>query len=273
MHVDHDVAGQREQNVVELEAVPRPPRHVKLKGRAHAPQRRLLRLVGDTGCAVHVVHLSAAEALEPLAEARRKGLPVTVEPCPHYLSVAAEEVPDGATDFKCAPPIRERENGERLWEGLSSGLIDQVASDHSPAPPELRCRDSGDFFSAWGGISSLQLLLPAFWTQAHRRGHDLTRLAAWTSEAPARLAGLGHRKGRLAPGFDGDLVIWDPAGTFTVAEEALHHRHPSTPYRGRTLRGRVLRTFVRGTQVFDGSGGGPAFPAEPRPGQWLRRGK
>ncbi len=231
----------------------------------------VLRLSAETGCPVHIVHLSAAEALEPLAAARRSGVPVTVETCPHYLTFAAEEIADGATEFKCAPPIREAENRERLWDGLADGLIDQVSSDHSPAPPEMKRRGGGDFLAAWGGIASLQLLLPALWSAARHRGHGLPRLAAWLCEAPARLAGLHRRKGRLAPGFDADLVVWDPDGTFVVSGEALHQRHPETPYEGRRLHGRVLRTFLRGTEVFDGTGAEARFPSGRAAGRWLRR--
>ncbi len=231
----------------------------------------VLRLSAETGCPVHVVHLSAADALEPVAAARRSGIPVTVETCPHYLTFAAEEIADGATEFKCAPPIREEANRARLWNGLADGLIDQVASDHSPAPPAMKRGGGGDFLAAWGGIASLQLLLPAVWSAARGRGHDLPRLATWVCEAPARLAGLGARKGRLAPGFDADLVIWEPERAFVVRGEALHHRHPQTPYQGRTLHGRVLRTFLRGVQVFDGTGAEPAFPPARPSGRWLPR--
>lgn len=231
----------------------------------------LLRLSARTGCPVHVVHLSAADALDPLGEARRSGVPVTVETCPHYLTFRAEEIADGATEFKCAPPIRDAANRERLWRGLVEGIVDQVASDHSPAPPALKRGGDGDFLRAWGGIASLQLLLPALWSAARDRGHEPARLVAWVCEAPARLAGLAERKGRLAPGFDADLVIWRPEEAFVVRPKRLYHRHPHTPYAGRTLHGRVLRTLVRGVEVFDGSGDRDDFPAAPPVGRWLRR--
>ena len=162
--------------------------------------RLLIRLARKTGGRVHIVHLSTARALGEIAEARRSGVRVSVETCPHYLHFAAEDVPDGATEFKCAPPIRSRENRELLWQGLVTGEIDLVASDHSPSPPELKCRDSGDFLNAWGGISSLPLTLPVVWTGARSRGVALEALPRWLSEGPARLAGLADRKGHLRAG-------------------------------------------------------------------------
>ena len=227
----------------------------------------VLELCRATGCAVHVVHLSSAGALDALARARASGLPVTVETCPHYLTFAAEQIADGATAFKCAPPIREGENRERLWDGLASGIIDFVASDHSPAPPALKRLESGDFLTAWGGIASLELLLAATWTAARARGHGPEQLARWLAAGPARLAGIGNRKGRIAPGCDADLVIWDPEPTLTVDPTRLHHRHPITPYAESRLSGVVLQTFLRGTCVYERGRflGGPG-------GQWIRRG-
>ncbi len=225
----------------------------------------VLSLCKETGCPVHIVHLSAASALDAIGEARRAGLAVTVETCPHYLSFAAEDIPDGATAFKCAPPIRERANRERLWAGLAGGVIDVVASDHSPAPPALKCLDSGDFAHAWGGIASLELSLAATWTAASARGHTPSDLARWLAEGTARLARLAHRKGRIAPGYDADLVVWDPDASFTVDPARLHHRHPVTPYAGMRLSGVVRRTFVRGTCVYDGG----AFPARSI-GRWVK---
>lgn len=226
----------------------------------------LLRLAGKTGCAVHVVHLSAARGLEPLAAARAAGTAVTVETCPHYLCFAAEDIPDGATAFKCAPPIRERDNREQLWSGLRSGDLDFVASDHSPAPPVLKCLDSGDFVAAWGGVASLELALAAVWTGGRARGATLVEVARWLAAAPARRAGLEGRKGRLAPGLDADLAIWDPEATFTVDPTRLHQRHPVTPYAGMTLWGVVRETFVRGVRVYENG----RFPSPPV-GRWLRR--
>lgn len=226
----------------------------------------LVRLSEETGCRIHIVHLSAAEALEPIARARAAGAPVTCETCPHYLMFAAEEIRDGATAFKCAPPIREAANRERLWEALGDGRIDLVASDHSPCPPELKRLEEGDFSKAWGGIASLQLLLAATWTEARRRGHGLEALAGWVCERPARFAGLADRKGRIEPGLDADLIVWDPEARFAVEPEALHHRHPVTPYEGRELRGRVEHAFVRGVPVV-----GRGELATERPGRWVRR--
>jgi len=226
----------------------------------------LLQLSTRTGCAVHVVHLSAADGLEPLAAAREAGTAVTVETCPHYLMFAAEEIPDGATAYKCAPPIRERNNREELWAGLRAGTIDFIASDHSPAPPTLKCLDSGDFGAAWGGVASLELALPAVWTGARARGATLADGARWLAAGRARRAGLDGRKGRLAAGLDADLVIWDPDEPFTVDPAHLHQRHPVTPYAAQTLWGVVRETFVRGVRVYENG----RFPSPPV-GQWLRR--
>jgi allantoinase len=216
--------------------------------------RRVLAICAETACAVHIVHLSAAEALPDLRSARARGLPVTVETCPHYLTFAAEEIADGATELKCAPPIRGGANRERLWEALREGVIDLVASDHSPCPPALKGREAGDFSSAWGGIASLQLAPAALWTGARERGFTPADLARWMSERPARLAGLAGRKGAIVPGADADLVVWDAEAEWTVAGARLHHRHPLTPYEGRTLRGVVRATFVRGVRVFERGG-------------------
>lgn len=212
----------------------------------------LVRLCVETGCPVHIVHLSSATALPLLRAARSRGHPITVETCPHYLCLAAEEVGDGDTWFKCAPPIREASNRDLLWAGLAEGVIDGVVTDHSPCTPELKCPDTGDFMEAWGGIASLEIGLPAVWTAARARGHGLTDLVRWMCAAPARLAGLSHRKGALAVGLDADLVAFDPDATRVVDPAALHHRHPVTPYRGRTLHGAVTATWVRGQRVFDG---------------------
>jgi allantoinase len=202
--------------------------------------RLMMRLCEETGCRVHIVHLSAAEALPDLRAARRRGLPVTVETCPHYLCFAAEDVRDGATDLKCAPPIRDRANRERLWEALASGDIDLIASDHSPCPPALKRHDTGDFMAAWGGIASLELGLSVVWTLASERGIGIERVARWMCEAPAELAGFGGRKGAIAPGYDADLIAFDDRATWTIEAGALHQRHPVTPYAGRTVRGRVV---------------------------------
>ncbi len=219
----------------------------------------LLRLVREFRAPVHVVHLSAAGAARLVAEAQREGLPLSAETCPHYLSLEAEGVPDGRTEWKCAPPVRDRANRDALWDALRSGALSMIVSDHSPCPPEMKRLDHGDFGAAWGGIASLQLSLPVVWTEACARGFRLTDLSRWMSREPARLAGLAARKGRLAPGYDADMVVFDADAQFAVEPQALQHRHKLTPYAGRTLRGVVRRTFVRGRCVYDrGSFASPA---------------
>ena len=195
-----------------------------------------------------MLHLSSADALPTLAGARRDGVAVSVETCPHYLSFDAETIPDGATQFKCCPPIREAANRERLWSGLTDGVIDLVVSDHSPCAPELKRLDAGDFGAAWGGITSLQLSLPAVWTAARARGHRLAEVARWMAERPADLAGLSG-KGRIAVGGDADLCVLAPDTTFVVDPARLRHRHPVTPYAGRRLAGVVRGTWLRGRRV------------------------
>ncbi|WP_214406365.1 allantoinase AllB [Pseudonocardia lacus] len=203
----------------------------------------LLELAAVTGARVHVVHLSSADALDRLAKARADGVRVSAETCPHYLTLAADEVPDGDTRFKCCPPIRDAGNRDRLWRALAEGTIDLVVSDHSPCTPELKRLDVGDFGLAWGGIASLQLGLPLVWTQARARGHGLADVVRWMSQRPAELVGLAG-KGGIAVGNDADLVVFAPDEEFVVGE--LHHRNPVTPYSGRTLRGVVRATYLRG---------------------------
>jgi allantoinase len=231
-------------------------RHLASRPRAweHDAIRLMIGLCRETGCRVHIVHLSSADALPMIARARDLGLPLSVETCPHYLTFAAEEIPDGDTRFKCAPPIRERENRERLWEGLRRGLIDTIGSDHSPAPPELKLMATGDICRAWGGIASLQLALPAVWTEASRRGFTIGDLTAWMARRPAELVGLSSRKGEIAAGRDADLVVFDPDSTFTVDPASLYHRHRATPYEGRLLSGRVETTYLRGFPAYRSGG-------------------
>jgi allantoinase len=211
----------------------------------------LARLCRQTGARIHVVHLSSAGSITEIERAQAEGFPLSAETCPHYLFFSAEEVPDGATEFKCAPPIRDRANREQLWAGLESGAVGMVVSDHSPSPPEGKSRDTGDFLSAWGGISSLQLRLPAVWTAARERGHSFERLAEWLCAAPARLGGVDRHKGVIAPGCDADFVVWNPDETFEVRPESIHHRHKLSPYLGRTLAGVVESTFLAGEKIFE----------------------
>lgn len=220
----------------------------------------VLETARDTGVRVHILHVSTADAIELLAAARAEGMSVTSETCPHYLALAAEDVPAGATEFKCCPPIRDRANSDRLWVGLQSGVIDCVVSDHSPAPPDLKLRDTGDFAKAWGGIASLQLSLPVVWTTARDRGVRLTELVRWMAAGPARLAGLAS-KGRIAVGYDADLVAFAPDATFVVEPGLLEHRHTLTPYAGRRLTGVVRRTWLRGREIFGPGQAAAAGPA------------
>ncbi len=214
----------------------------------NAAVEALIDLARRVDCRVHVLHLSSAEALPLIAAARRDGVRLTAETCPHYLTLTAEEVPDGATVFKCCPPIRESGNREALWQGLLDGTVDCVVSDHSPSTADLKHLDTGDFGAAWGGISSLQLGLPAVWTDARRRGAALTDVVRWMASGPARLAGLST-KGAVAPGHDADFAVLAPDESFTVDPAALHHRNPVTAYAGRTLTGVVRSTWLRGEQI------------------------
>jgi allantoinase len=191
-----------------------------------------------------------------LKAAKAQNSKVTVETCPHYLTLESEQIPDGATEFKCAPPIREHSNRNHLWTAIYDGVIDFIATDHSPCLPAMKLKtqginDEGNFLRAWGGIASLQLSLPAVWTEARSRGYAVSRVAEWLCAAPARLAGLDHRKGRIAPGCDADLVIWNPDARFTVDPMKLEHRHKITPYTGRALLGVVEVTFLRGIKIFE----------------------
>ncbi|HEX8774689.1 MAG TPA: allantoinase AllB [Pyrinomonadaceae bacterium] len=217
----------------------------------------LIRLGRETGARLHVVHHSSSDSLEQLREAKADGLPLTVETCPHYLWFAAEDVPDAATEFKCCPPIRERENQRKLWEALAAGVIDMVVSDHSPCPPEMKRRDTGDFMEAWGGISSLQLRLPVLWTLVRERGLSINQLVEWAARAPARLVGLDKRKGAIREGCDADITIWNPYATFRVEPSVIEHRHKLTPYAGQTLYGVVETVYLRGVKVYDGGEFGP----------------
>jgi len=210
----------------------------------------MIRLSEEFDVHVHIVHVSAAEALPLIRDAKKRGVRITAETCPHYLVFCAEEISDGATEYKCAPPIRERANNELLWEALKDGTLDFVATDHSPAPPDIKEQQSGDFMKAWGGIAGLQFLLPAFWTGAKERGFSLEDVARLLCERPAQFLGL-KQKGRIEAGCDADLVIWDPEASFVVKEEDIQHRHKLTPYAGQNLLGVVERTIVRGNVIYE----------------------
>ncbi|MEV0564996.1 allantoinase AllB [Dactylosporangium sp. NPDC050588] len=209
-----------------------------------------LSVAAAAGVRVHILHLSAADALPLLREAAAGGVRVTAETCPHYLTLDAHAVPDGATEFKCCPPIRDAVNQDGLWAGLADGTITVVVSDHSPSTPDLKRRESGDFAAAWGGIASLQVGLSAVWTEAQDRGFTLADVVRWMALGPADLVGL-TRKGRIAVGADADLVAFAPDEPFVVDATALHHRHPVTPYAGAALRGVVHTTWLRGVPVGD----------------------
>jgi allantoinase len=211
----------------------------------------MIRLSREFDTRVHIVHLSSADAIPVLREAQAAGVKITAETCPHYLHFAAEDVPAGATEFKCCPPIRERDNREELWEGLRDGTIGLIVSDHSPCPGEMKVRETGDFMKAWGGIASLQLRLPVVWTEARRRGFTLLDLTRWLCANPARQVGFETRKGSIAVGCDADLVIWNPAAQFPVTASSLYHRHKITPYAGEVLSGVVEQTFLRGRKIID----------------------
>jgi allantoinase len=240
----------------------------------------LLELCRQHRFRLHIVHLSTAKALPLLAAARREGLPLTVETCPHFLHCTAEEIPDGATLFKAAPAIRSAANRELLWQALRDGIIDLIATDHSPCPPHMkRLRLSEDqatqsgpdhgqadgrFDLAWGGIASLSTALSVVWTECKRRELSLRQLAEWTSAAPARLAGLSTQVGSIEPGKHANLVAFDPDATFTVTPEMLHYRHKISPYMGERLRGVVRSTWLRGQRVFSRSDTGDVFAVTAR---------
>jgi len=204
---------------------------------------------GDN-CKVHIVHLSSDEALDIIADAKREGLRFSAETCPHYLTLASENIPDGKTLFKCCPPIRENSNREHLWQAITDGRLDFIVSDHSPCTPQLKHIDTGDIEKAWGGISALQFGLPLIWTEAKERGFTLVDLARLMSSETAKFAGLDSIKGQIAVGFHADFLVFDPNKSYTISNEMIKHRHKITPYVGRTVTGQVLHTYVRGYHVY-----------------------
>ena len=228
----------------------------------------VIRLAREFKARVHIVHLSSERSVALIRRAKKEGVRITAETCPHYLFFASDSIANGRTEFKCAPPIRESHNNKKLWTALEKGVIDFVVSDHSPSPPEMKCLDSGDFFKAWGGIASLQLGLPAMWTKMRARKYSLNHIAQWMSAGPARLAGLEARKGAIAEGYDADIVIWNPDKNFTVHQNMLWHRHKLTPYLKKRLYGEVETTFLRGEMIYAQG----RFIGKPK-GALLRRGE
>lgn len=255
-----EVAGPIDEAMRELKTTPAGWRHY-IAYLASRPQiaesdaiALLFRMAEEFRTPIHVVHLSSAAAtLMLLKSARRQGLPITVETCPHYLWFASEEIPDGATEYKCAPPIRRSDNRERLWKALEEGIIDIVVTDHSPCPPAMKHREEGRFDLAWGGIASLGLSLPVMWTALRQRGFSAPsaaeRIGKWMSAGPARLAGILGRKGVLAAGADADITVFDPEATWTVTPGDLHFRHKISPYIGARLKGRIVETWLRGQRI------------------------
>lgn len=225
----------------------------------------LVRLAGASGARVHIVHVSSGETPALISAARARGVRITAESCPHYLGLHATAIPDGATEYKCAPPIRTAADRDALWEALRRDELSMIVSDHSPCPPALKKRETGDFLAAWGGIASLQLGITIIWNCMHDRSLPVERLARWMSEAPARLVRLDGRKGRIAPGMDADFVLFDPDSEWTITTEALLQRHPLSPYVGKRRRGVVHATYLRGTLAYDREAG----PAPEAGGQLL----
>jgi allantoinase len=211
----------------------------------------MIRLCREFRCRVHIVHLCSASALGKIRMAKEEGLPLTVETAQHYLYFNAEDIADGQTQFKCAPPIREKANNDLLWEALEQGLINFAATDHSPAPPALKHLQSGDFTKAWGGVASLQFALPVLWTLARKKEVAVSKVVQWLCEHPAELIGCSNTKGRIARGYHADLVVLNTSSKFTVTEDIIHHKHTITPYLGQELFGSVEQTWLSGTKVFD----------------------
>jgi allantoinase len=228
----------------------------------------MIRLAREFNARIHIVHLTSQLSVPLIRRAKKEGVRITAETCPHYLFFAASSIRNGRTEYKCAPPIRDLQNNKKLWTALAKNTIDSIVSDHSPSPPAMKCLDTGDFLKAWGGISSLQLGLPAIWTKMRARTDSLNLLARWMSSGPARLASLEKQKGAIAIGYDADIVVWDPKKRFTVRPRMLQHRHKLTPYAKHELRGIVEATFLRGEMIYDRG----RFLGTPQ-GALLRRGE
>jgi allantoinase len=228
----------------------------------------MIRLAREFNARVHIVHVSSEKSVALIRRAKKEGVRITAETCPHYLFFATGAIKNGRTEYKCAPPIRNSQNNKKLWTALDKGAIDFIVSDHSPSPPEMKCLDTGDFFKAWGGISSLQLGLPAIWTKMKRGNNSLSKLACWMSSGPAKLVGLEKHKGSIVAGYDADIVVWDPGKRFVVRPKMLHHRHKLTPYASCEMRGTVEATFLRGEMIYDRE----RFLGTPQ-GKLLRRGE
>ncbi len=220
----------------------------------------MIKMAKQYKCRVHIVHLSSSNMLPHIKAAAGRGVHITAETCPHYLTFAAEDIPDGDCRFKCTPPIRERENREQLWSALKDGVIDIIVSDHSPCTPDLKFLKEGDLKRAWGGVSSLQFRLPVVWTEARRRGFTLHKVCRWLCSAPAELLGMQDHKGKIKPGYDADIVVWDPDGEVMFKSDNIFHKHKVTPYEGRRMQGVVKRTYLRGQLIYqDGN-----FVSNPR---------
>ena len=211
----------------------------------------MIRLAREFRAQIHIVHVSSERSVPLIWRAKKEKVRISAETCPHYLIFASGYIRSGRTEFKCAPPIRDSRNRNRLWTALGRGAIDFVVSDHSPSPPEMKCQKIGDFFKAWGGISSLQFGLAAMWTELRRRNYSLTHLVRWMCSGPARLAGLESHKGAIATGYDADIVIWNPEQRFRVQPKMIHHRHKLTPYANGVFRGIVEATFLGGEMIYD----------------------
>ncbi len=211
----------------------------------------MIRLCEEFNCRTHIVHLSSSNSIEQIKIAKQKGLPLTVETAQHYLYFNSEQIKDGQTEFKCAPPIREKENNDQLWQALKEGIIDFVATDHSPSTPDLKNMGSGDFMQAWGGIASLQFALPVLWTKAKEKSCSLNDIAKWLCENPSKLIGKQNSIGKIEKGFNADIIIWDEKKSFTVKEDIIQHKHKITPYLNQNLFGLVEQTYLSGEKVFD----------------------